>query len=119
MVHASGPVREVDHPNPAVEQGAYGIAALMVSELTDYTVTLRSWRGAGFDFWLGPKLSTTLLFQDLARLEVSGMRHANQRQVEERGTRKERQMLRSARTGLPGLVVVAEFGAPRSRVTRT
>ena len=35
------------------EQAAYGIAFLIVRELTDLTVIERSSKGTGFDYWLG------------------------------------------------------------------
>lgn len=59
-------------PEEATEHAAYGIAALLVSSLTEYTVVQRARKGPGFDYWLGPKNNTGLLFQGTARLEVSG-----------------------------------------------
>jgi hypothetical protein len=107
-------------PNPSVEHGAYGLAALMIEELTDYTVVERAWKGDGFDFWLGPKGSTGFLFQDdRARLEVSGIRQDDAGAVKRRVSDKEKQILPSKGSGLPGVVIVVEFGAPRTRVTCT
>ena len=58
------------------EQAAYGIAFLIVRELTDLTVIERSRKGTGFDYWLG---TTTDVdegqpFKNKVRLEVSGIR---------------------------------------------
>jgi len=104
-------------PNPAIEHGAYGIAALIISELTDYTVAARAWKGDGFDFWLGQKDSTSFLFQGLARLEVSGVGHGSRGVLGNRVTQKSKQILRSQYMGLPGVIIVVEFGTPRSSVT--
>jgi hypothetical protein len=57
------------------EQAAYGIAFLLILQLTNLTVIERSRKGTGFDYWLGTKDSTAALpFQRMARLEVSGIR---------------------------------------------
>jgi hypothetical protein len=56
------------------EQGAYGVASVLVPEISDFTVVERSKKGTGFDYWLGEKGEESLLFQGKARLEVSGIR---------------------------------------------
>ena len=102
-------------PDVATEQGAYGIAALIVATLSEYTILERSRKGTGFDYWLGKKDSVMPLFQDKARLEVSGMRRGDDRAVEARVRAKERQV-RPSDARLPILVAVIEFGSPRTRV---
>jgi len=57
----------------ATEHGGYAVAALLVTALTDLTVIERSRKGTGFDYWLGPKNAVEELFQNKARLEVSGI----------------------------------------------
>ena len=57
----------------ATEHGAYGLAVLLVVRLAEVVVLERSWKGTGFDFWLGPKGPTAPLFQDKRCLEVSGI----------------------------------------------
>ena len=57
----------------ATEYGAYGIAVLLIHALTEFTVVERSRKGTGFDYWLGPKSNKGSLFQNKARLEVSGI----------------------------------------------
>lgn len=99
----------------ATENGAYGIAALLIDRLTDYTVVERSRKGPGFDYWLGRKGVTTPLFQDKARLEVSGVRRGDDSMVASRVRQKINQMKPSDGT-LPGVAVVVEFGSPRTRV---
>lgn len=99
----------------ATEFGAYGIAAMIIQELSPYTVAERARKGPGFDFWLGRKGSDTLLFQDKARLEVSGVRKGNEQGIASRLSRKRKQISRSD-GALPGAVIVVEFGSPRSEV---
>jgi hypothetical protein len=99
----------------ATEQGACGIAALLVAALTEYTVIERARKGPGFDYWLGRKDSVAPLFQDKARLEVSGLRRGDDRTIESRVRRKAKQIEPSDAV-LPGLVAVVEFGSPRTRV---
>lgn len=69
-------------PDEATEQGAAGVAILLIDKFTEYTVVNRAlkWigtrRGSGFDYRLGkkePKSNDSQLLGD-ARLEVSGIR---------------------------------------------
>jgi hypothetical protein len=98
----------------ATEHGAYATAALMISELTSYTVFERSRKGTGFDYWLAPRGTEQPLFQEKARLEVSGIRKGDTSKITARTTEKLGQTERSR--GLPVVVAVVEFSAPRSRV---
>lgn len=107
--------RAWNDPEVATEQGAYGIAALLIHALTEYTVVERARKGHGFDYWLGKKESESLLFQHKSRLEVSGIRRGDNLAVESRVRRKQKQMERS-NGPLPGVVVVVEFGTPQARV---
>ncbi len=60
------------------EQAAYGIAFLIVRELTDLTVIERSRKGTGFDYWLGTSdTDEGQPFKNKVRLEVSGIRKGN------------------------------------------
>ena len=45
-------VRSWADPEFATEQGAYGLAALLIEALSDLTVLERSRKGTGFDYWL-------------------------------------------------------------------
>jgi len=99
----------------AVEYGAYGIAALLVDSMTEYTVVERSQKGTGIDYWLGKKGSNEPLFQKKARLEVSGIRKGDDRNITARTHAKEKQIAPSDGS-LPGIVVVVEFSAPRARM---
>ena len=96
----------------ATEHGAYGIAALLIVRLTDLTVVQRAKKGKGFDYWLGPKNGDQVLFQDTARLEVSGILDGDKYDIEQRVKEKCIQV----KQGLPGFVVIVEFGRPEARM---
>ncbi|MEO1146061.1 MAG: hypothetical protein AAFY26_10745 [Cyanobacteria bacterium J06638_22] len=94
------------------EQGAYGIALLLLGELTEFTVVERSRKGTGFDYWLGkPGVSSDLPFQKLVRLEVSGIRKGNPSQVRTRVKLKKIQVAPTD-TVAPAFIVVIEFSQP-------
>jgi hypothetical protein len=74
------------------EQAAYGIAFILILQLTEMTVIERSRKGTGFDYWLGVQNSTDILpFQRMARLEVSGIRKGNRSQINARVKQKTEQ----------------------------
>ena len=102
-------------PEVATEHGAYAVATLLFASLTELTVTARSRKGTGFDYWLGPKSNRGLLFQNKARLEVSGIRNGTDSAVEAR-VRQKLEQTKPTDTLLPAYVVVVEFSAPRSKV---
>lgn len=95
------------------EEGAYGIAILVVSTIRGHAALGRSMRGTGFDYWLGE--STSVPFARKARLEVSGIRRGSNSTVSARIKQKSRQVSASS-WGLPGIVVVVEFGTPLAMV---
>jgi hypothetical protein len=66
-------------PEEATEFGACGIAILVMYDLTGPTVQ-RAYKGGGFDYWLG-SASEEQPFANAARLEVSGIRHRDRRQI--------------------------------------
>ena len=102
----------------ATEHGAYGIATLLVPQVSDLQVVERSKKGTGFDYWLGSSTETeSLLFQNRARLEVSGIRTGTESAVAGRVRKKLKQTERSD-ADLSAVVVVVEFGEPQSRVAR-
>ena len=101
----------------ATEHGAYGIATLLVQQVSDLQVVQRSKKGTGFDYWLGSATEEESLFQNRARLEVSGIRNATESRLVERVSRKLKQTKRSDES-LPALVVVVEFGEPQSRIAK-
>lgn len=94
------------------EQGAYGIACLLIQRLTPFTIIERSIKGTGFDYWLGDKADPAALpFQRRVRLEVSGIRRGNANRIRARVEQKKRQTQRSDGS-LPAYVIVVEFSAP-------
>jgi hypothetical protein len=99
----------------ATEQGAYGLAFLLIRSLTGFSIIERSRKGTGFDWWLGEEDN---LFQGKARLEVSGILHGNARQLNKRVLAKKKQTKRSDDSGLTAYIVVVEFSTPRAKVIK-
>lgn len=112
-------LRCYDDEEATTELGAYGIAFLLVLDLTDYTVVQRSRRGTGFDYWLGTtEDNEELPFQNKERLEVSGIRCGDNNRVRARVNQKLKQVETSNYSVLPALIIVVEFSAPLSQVVR-
>jgi hypothetical protein len=101
----------------ATERGAYGIAILIVCDLTGMVVVERSKKGPGFDYWLGDE-DDDLLFAGKARLEVSGILSGSRSQVQARVRQKKEQVKPSDHLA-PGYVAVVEFGTPTACVETT
>ncbi|KJH71344.1 hypothetical protein [Aliterella atlantica] len=100
------------------EQAAYGIAFLLIVQLTNLTVIERSRKGTGFDYWLGNQDSVaTLPFERMARLEVSGIRRGNRGQINARVKQKTEQTRASDTQGLPAYIIVIEFSRPISIIS--
>lgn len=94
------------------EQAAYGIAFMIITRLTDFTVIERSRKGTGFDYWLGTENDDSLLpFQNKARLEISGIRAGDEKRINIRLKQKLEQTKPSDGI-LPAYVVVVEFSKP-------
>jgi hypothetical protein len=101
----------------ATELGAYGIAILIVCDLTGMVVVERSKKGPGFDYWLGDR-DDDLLFAGKARLEVSGILSGSRSQVQTRMRQKKEQIKPSDHLA-PGYVAVVEFATPIACVETT
>lgn len=100
------------------EQATYGIAFLIIQELTDYRIIQRSRKGTGFDYWLGKKSeSTELPFKKAVRLEVSGIRQGDDSRVRSRVKLKAEQV-GSSDKALPAYIVVVEFSKPLAFIVR-
>ncbi|HBE20697.1 MAG TPA: hypothetical protein DEG17_02235 [Cyanobacteria bacterium UBA11149] len=100
------------------EQAAYGIAFLVIQELTDYTIIQRSRQGTGFDYWLGKKTETNeLLFQNALRLEVSGIRKGDDSRVKTRVKLKVEQVC-SRDKALPAYIAIIEFSKPLAFIVK-
>jgi hypothetical protein len=101
------------------ELGAYGVAFLLILDLTDNTIIKRSRRGTGFDYWLGKiQDNEDLPFQNKERLEVSGIRRGDNSRIRARVNEKMKQVQLSSTTHLPALIVVVEFSAPLTQMVR-
>jgi hypothetical protein len=98
-----------------VEHGAYGVAALLVPQISDMQIVQRSKKGTGFDYWLGSQQDDSPLFQNKARLEVSGILQGTESTVQARLRQKLKQTTPTDGV-LPAFVVVVEFGEPQSRI---
>jgi len=111
--------RNWNDADTATEFAALGVAFLLVLDLTEYTVTNTSRKGTGFDYWLGKKDNgDELLFQNKARLEVSGIRKGSYSQVKARVKQKLEQVKPSDSPFLPAYIVVVEFNTPLSHVVK-
>jgi len=102
-------------PDETVEQGAYGLALLLLRSLAGLTVLERSRKGTGFDWWLA---SADNLFQAAARLEVSGIMRGSARRVKGRLKERLAQTMRSDPSGLTAFIAVVEFGGPMGQVVQ-
>lgn len=100
----------------ATEYGACGVAILLILARTSFTVIERSRKGTGFDYWLG--YADEILFQNKARLEVSGILCGTGGEVAGRMKEKVEQTEQSDTTGLPAFVVIVEFSRPQVEVVR-
>lgn len=100
----------------ATELGACGVALLLIRQVTGLTAIHQSRKGTGFDYWLGPANSTGLVFQEAARLEVSGLLTGTETQFKSRLKQKLQQPARSDDTRLPAYAVVVEFSRPQAQV---
>ena len=100
----------------ATEDGAYGIAILLMRELTGKKVIERSKKGKGFDYWIGESDEDDLIFTNKARLEVSGILNGTDSEIASRFRRKSDQVKPSDNSGFPAYVAIIEFSQPKARV---
>ena len=127
-------LRTWNDPEETTEDGAVGVAVLLSLQELGWPVILRSWRGTGFDYWLGSddqsrisdaERAATDALRDLLRddnlvvrgvLEVSGIRQGSDREIQRRVNAKLRQIARFSHWNLPGYVIVVEFSHPLAEV---
>ncbi len=100
------------------EDGACGLAILMIQKLTEYKVIKRSRKQTGFDYWLGAKEDDNYPFQAKARLEISGLLKGSNRQIDQRVRNKIEQVKPSNYLKLPAYIVVVEFSTPLVKVVK-
>ena len=127
--------RTWNDPEETTEDGAVGMAALLAWREIGWPVILRSWKGSGFDYWLGDRntgrvspaeraataaLRSLLRDDNLivrGRLEVSGIRAGDAAAVRQRGRDKLRQIRQGDVWPLPGFVIIVEFSRPLVEVS--
>lgn len=97
----------------ATEHGAVCIAILIALQLTDYTVIEKSARKNGFDYWLGS--NDDILFQRKARLEISGIFKAEERDLKKRYNIKVKQTDSSDDLQIPAYIGIVEFSKPYAK----
>lgn len=101
----------------ATENGACGVAILLIKKLTGLTVVERARkREGGHDYWLGQE-DDDPYFQKKDRLEVSGILNGNEDQINARVKQKLAQVeafwpIKSCN------IIVTEFAGPASRFIR-
>ena len=100
----------------ATEDGAMGVAILLMKRESKYSAIKRSRKGTGIDYWLGD--DSDVPFQRKARMEVSGIRRGNSREISARVKQKLNQTKASDSDygNLPAYVIVVEFGTPLAEV---
>lgn len=94
----------------ATEYGACGVAILLLCAQTAWTVR-RAFRGGGFDYWLGIH-DENRPFQNLARLEISGIRQGDESRIRVR-LREKREQTEVSNGTIPVYIVVVEFSRPQ------
>lgn len=113
-------VRSWNDQQEATEYGATAIAVLLLKQYTDYTIVERSFKGTGFDYWLGTgKYNENVLpfEQRTARLEVSGIwKTSLTNTLAGRVRRKIRQVEQGGYSDIPAVIIVVEFHTPKSKM---
>ncbi|MFL6232615.1 MAG: hypothetical protein ACJ76N_05725 [Thermoanaerobaculia bacterium] len=114
----SGQMRNAHrHDERTTENGAYGLALLVLCRLTEKTVVSQSWQGTGFDYWLAPEGDDQ--FQDSILLEISGIRRGTEGAIRGRVREKIIQMQNHSPVGMEhGLIAIVEFSRPLLRVVK-
>lgn len=105
--HSRGSFEDIQE---STEYGACGVAISIIKTETPL-ITKRSYKGTGFDYWLGTS-TEGFPFQESARLEVSGIIKGGRSQAEARLSDKLAQMQVSDDLGLPGIAIIVEFSNP-------
>ena len=98
------------------EYGAIGIAILLIVKMTEFTVIRRAVKGEGVDFWLGYKTDKEP-FQNVARLEISGILEGNESKIEARVQQKKAQTYPTD-DNYPAYIIIVEFSKPVSHLER-
>ncbi|KWT95091.1 hypothetical protein [Candidatus Magnetominusculus xianensis] len=100
----------------ATEHGAYGVAIMLILSLTEYTIIERSRKGTAFDYWLGKK-GDNYLFNNRARLEVSGIRKGDDSDIINRSRIKIIRLIKQIES-IPTFIIIVEFSKPKSNIKK-
>ena len=106
--------RTYGDPDENTEEGACGIALLLLMNLTEHTVVRRSRKGTGVDYFLGDV--NDFLFQNTVRLEVSGIGKGTEQEIKKRVKQKKEQTEQSDHLTIPVYVVIVEFSQPVTEI---
>lgn len=102
-----------------LEAAACGIAVHIILSHTNYTVKKRSWKGTGFDYWLGVKDEPDDLFQNVGKLEVSGISEETKTNTPDYRVNKKIKQIDKFKDKYPApvsYIIIVEFTAPKSLV---
>ncbi len=99
-----------------MEDAAYGLSIITIWHYTSYKVIKQSFKGSGFDYWLGEKDFSDDPFREKARLEVSGILKGTDAQIKQRLKEKLLQTQKSDNFNLPVIVTIVEFGQPQVKI---
>lgn len=97
----------------ATEHAAECIGILLGLKLKGFTDVVRSRKGTGFDYYLGHK--DDILFQNKARLEISGIFNGDEKLIKQRFTQKSKQTNRSDNFKIPAIISVTCFSMPHTQ----
>lgn len=99
------------------EFAACTVALLLIRDITEYTTIRQSAKGTGIDYFLGTKnQSGDLIFNDTARLEVSGILKENEGNTVDQ--RIKSKINRLPDIFLPTVIVIVEFSQPWSKMVK-
>jgi len=96
----------------ATQFGAMGVAVAIMQDQKNMTVK-RSWKGTGFDYWVGESDSDNS-FKNRIRLEVSGDLKGTDNEIERRLKEKLEQTKKSDQEKIPAFAIIVEFSNPKS-----
>ena len=108
--------RTWNDPEETTEDGAVGLAALLAWREIGWPVILRSWKGTGFDYWLGDLVTGIPVYR--VGLEVSGIRAGSEGQIRARLREKRQQVEQGGRQQWATYVIVVEFSYPQAEAQR-
>ena len=98
----------------SVEDSAKALSFLLVRELTPYTAVEQAQRGTTVDYFLSEKdRDDDLIFNNTARLEISGINVGDMQQIDSRVKDK---LDRLKDDPLPAYIVVVEHKAPLAKM---